>query len=62
MTKLTAEDRVMLLQCLWCKERDLEQAIKLREDLEFDKDILEKYKQDLEHVKRLGDDFLNWGI
>lgn len=62
MTKLSADDRVMLLQALWCKERELEQAIKLREDLEFDKEILDKYKADLEHVKRLGDEFLNWSM
>lgn len=62
MTKLSASDRVMILQALWSKERELENAIELRNGLKWDEDIMTKYKQDLEHVKRLGDDFLNWGV
>jgi len=58
--KITAEHRVMMLQSLWCKERELKQAIKLREELGTDRDILEKYKADLELVIKLGDEFLNW--
>lgn len=58
--KITAEHRVMMLQSLWCKERELEAYIKYREGLDWDKDILEKYKADLELVKKLGDEFLNW--
>lgn len=58
--KLTASDKVMLLQALWCKERELEKTIKLKEEIGSDQDILDGYKADLEHVKLLGEEFLNW--
>ena len=58
--KLTTEDRVMILQSLWCKERELQQALEFRIENNFDDDIISKYRGDLEHVIKLSDSFLEW--
>lgn len=58
--KLTTEDRVMILQSLWCKERELEQTLAYRIEHNFDDDIISKYRGDLEHVIKLSDSFLDW--
>lgn len=60
--KLTTEDRVMILQSLWCKERELQQALEFRIENNFDDDIISKYRGDLEHVIKLSDSFLEWGF
>lgn len=60
--KLTASDRVMILQALWCKERELIEAIKLKKELGSDADIIEKYEQDLRQVQVLDNEFLNWSM
>ncbi len=60
--KLTAEQRVIILQSLWCRERELEQVLNRRIEQGFDDDIIEQYRSDLEKTKELSDNFLNLGV
>lgn len=62
MSNLTAEQRVIILQSLWCRERELEQVLKRRIEQGFDDDIIEQYRSDLEKTKELSDNFLNLGV
>ena len=62
MSNLTAEQRVIILQSLWCRERELENALNFRIEHEFDNDIIEKYRSDLAKTQELSNTFLEWGV
>lgn len=60
--KLSAEERCLLLRSLWAKERELEEHIKLKIELDSPSDIINDYKKELELVRKLDNEFLNWSI
>ena len=62
MSNLTAEQRVIILKSLWCRERELESALNFRIEHEFDNDIIEQYRSDLAKTQELSNTFLEWGV
>lgn len=60
--KLSAEERCILLRSLWSKERELEQHLALKRELNSPSDIIKSYEDELEMVRKLDSKFIEWSI